>query len=115
MTENFLFRGVHGGHPANAAARKGKAVPGDPKGTITAEQHNRGGRQIDSPFTSWTRNYQIALNHALRFGPGGVVLRLPVGAPGITDAWSWERSPDDFGEDEILLRGERSGATVEVL
>ena len=51
----------------------------------------------------------------MRNGPGGVVLRFPVGAPKRGDKWYWTWSPDAFGEDEILLHGERSGATVELL
>jgi hypothetical protein len=111
----FVYRGIHAQHPAFGAALEGRAVPGNPLGAVTPELHNDGGHQADSPFTSWTHNYDVARRAALRFGPGGVILRLPVGAPEAGEAWSWVYSPDEFWEDEILLRGVRSGATVEML
>lgn len=112
--ETVLYRGVHALHPALANAKRGKVVPGDIHGSVTPEEHNRGGASDASPYTSWTMDREAAEYHARRFGPGGVILRLPTIGPEAHDAWSWERSPDIFEEEEILLRGARSGATVEL-
>ena len=114
-SQNLIYRGVHARHPALAAALQGKAIPGNPNGKVTPEEHNRGGEQANSAYTSWTPNYAIARNYAQRYGPGGVILGLRTGTPQREDKWSFTWSPDEYGEDEILLRGERSGATVEVV
>jgi hypothetical protein len=111
---SFNYRGIHARHPALAAAREGIVAPGDPNGTVTPEEHNLGGASANSPFTSWTRNRNTARRYALSSGPGGVILRVPVGAPTSGDSWSWEWSPDRYFEGEVLLRGSRSGATVEL-
>ena len=111
---SFLYRGVHARHPALSAARKGNVVPGDPKGKVTPEEHNLGGVSAKSPFTSWTWNRHTARMYALSSGPGGVVLRLPEGAPTPGDSWYWKPSPDEYFEAEVLLHGPRSGATVEL-
>jgi hypothetical protein len=87
-------------------------VPGDILGTVTPEDHNRGGVSARSPYTSWTTERKAAEIHARKFGSEGVLLVLPVGAPQPDDSWSWEWSPDPYGEQEVLLRGVRTGATV---
>jgi hypothetical protein len=115
MSEISVYRGIHAKHPARAAALEGRAIPGNPDGMVTPELHNEGGQQADSPFTSWTHNYEVARSAATRFGLGGLILRLTTGAPETGDSWSWVYSPDEFREDEILLRGVRSGATVELV
>lgn len=56
----YLYRGVHAGHPAMAAALHGLVVPGRLNGAVTAEEHNLGGLVQDSPFTSWTRRFEVA-------------------------------------------------------
>jgi hypothetical protein len=108
----YVYRGVHAGHPILDEAKRGNVVPGDIRGKVTPEDHNKGGVAAFSPFTSWTADQKVAEFYADKFGPGGVVLRLPGGNPQAGDTWSWEWSPDRFGEQEILLRGKRSGATV---
>lgn len=109
----FIYRGVHAKHPALPDAIQGRAVPANPNGTVTPEQHNLGGYSADSPFTSWTHSYEVALHHATKHGPGGVILRVPQGAPPPNAGWSWEASPDAWGfEEEVLLKGARDGATV---
>jgi hypothetical protein len=116
MTETqSRYRGYHAEHPSLIDAAQGRVIPGNPKGTITLEIHNRGGQSENSPFTSWTTDREIARRFALDKGPGGILLTLPAGAPKHSETWAWEHSPDAWGEDEILLRGERSGATVELL
>lgn len=108
-----IYRGVHARHPAIAVAREGKVVPANPAGLVTPEEHNLEIGIENSPFTSWTHDYEIARRYAQRHGPGGLILSFPVGSPMKTDVWSWVWSPDEWGEYEILLRGERTSATVE--
>ncbi|WP_431288463.1 RHS repeat domain-containing protein [Roseateles chitinivorans] len=108
----YLYRGVPAGHPALRAAKQGRVEPGNVSGTVTPEAHNLGGQAANSPFTSWTRDPSIAATHAAKNGPGGVVLRLPQGAPPPGAKWGWEWSPDVWGESEVLLRGTRIGAQV---
>lgn len=110
---SYLYRGVHAGHPAMEAALQGRVVPGNISGSVSAEAHNLDALNVvNSPFTSWTPVLSIAQNNALKAGPGGVVLRLPVGPPPAGAPWSWEISPDVWGESERLLRGVRNGAEV---
>ena len=111
----FLYRGVHAHHPALPDAMRGKIVPGNIHGAVTPEQHNRGNVSDLSPYTSWTTERDVAEYHARRFGPGGVILRLPSVGPEPHVASSWEPSPDIYEEHEILLRGSRTGATVELI
>lgn len=108
-----LYRGVSANHPELAAARNGNVVPGNVNGTVTPEMHNAGGHAANSPYTSWTRDPNIAAQQAVKHGDGGVVLRVPQGAPPEGSSWSWEWSPDIYGEQEVLMRGARS--SVEVL
>jgi hypothetical protein len=111
----YVYRGVHAGHPTLDEAKRGNVVPGNIDGATTPDMHNLSEGLADSPFTSWTHRHEVALGYARRSGPGGVVLQLPIGKPKRTDSWSWAWSPDVFGEAEVLLRGLRSGATVEVI
>ena len=108
MSELVVYRGVHRDHFAFAAAKRGTARPHDPHGLTTPEQHNAGATS-GSPFTSWTRDRDIAARYA---GPGGVILIWPLGAPPPDAKWSWEWSPDVYFEHEVLIRGTIRGATV---
>jgi hypothetical protein len=111
--ESYLYRGVHAGHPVMSAALEGRVIPGNVNGSVTAELHNHDPIHVaNSPFTSWTSDITIAETNALKNGPGGVILRVPMGAPPPGATWSWSRSPDRWGESERLLRGIRSGAEV---
>ena len=94
------------------SALQGKAIPGNPAGTVTADAHNLGGMAADSPFTSWTHDYAVAKYHALKSGSGGVILRVPTGVPPAGATWRWEWSPDVWHESEVLLWGTREGAAV---
>ncbi|WP_250515438.1 RHS repeat-associated core domain-containing protein [Caballeronia sp. INDeC2] len=107
-----LYRGVSAKHPAIEDAKRGTATPGKINGSVTADEHNAGGRSADSPYTSWTRDPEIAKWWANKEGPGGVIMEFPTGAPAPGDGWSWEFSIDEYGEQEVLLRGCRSGAKV---
>jgi hypothetical protein len=55
---------------------------------------------------------EIAQSYAMSQGAGGIVPELPTGVPPPGATWSWEWSPDVFGEQEVLLRGVRNGAKV---
>jgi hypothetical protein len=103
----FLYRGVHAFHPALADARKGIVRPADVESTLSAEEHNRDGFSDRSPYTSWSSDKAVALKHAQRKGPGGILLTVPVGSAESGEGWKWEYSPDRWLEDEILLRGVR--------
>lgn len=109
---NYLYRGVSAKHPALSSAKKGDVTPGNVNGTVTPDMHNAGGYAANSPFTSWTRDPNIAAQHAAKHGDGGVILRVPQGAPPKGSKWSWEWSPDIYGEQEVLMRGARSGVEV---
>jgi hypothetical protein len=107
--KQYRYRGVHVGHPAFEDAKAGRAVPGNVHGTVTVDQHNAGGYSAVSPFTSWTPDINVARRFA---GENGVVLRVPAGKPPPGATWSWEWSPDNYHESELLLRGVREGCTV---
>ena len=109
---SYLYRGVHSGHPDLSNALGGSVRPGNSAGNVSPDAHNLGGESANSPFTSWTRSPDVARKYAEGNGKGGVVLRVPVGAPRESDMWSWEWSPDEWGEQEILLRGPRDGIEV---
>ncbi len=111
----YNYRGVHAGHPAYADAARGVVTPGRIDGNVGAEEHNLGGVSNVSPYTSWTARYEVALDYAKSGGPGGIVLRVKQGLPPPGATWSWEMSDDWYGEGEMLLRGTRSDAEVQVL
>lgn len=90
---SYVYRGVYSGHPAVDAAMRGRVVPGNVNGTVSAEAHNLGGQAANSPFTSWKRDPAIAAMHAAKNGPGGVVLKVPQGAPPRGAGWSWSGRP----------------------
>lgn len=115
MTETIVYRGVDAKHPDLANARRGIVNPGNELGKVSPEDHNKGGVSEISQHTSWTYDRSVAESYGRRSGPGGVVLELTTGNPEHGDSWSWEWSPDRFGEQEVLLRGKRSGATVKLL
>jgi hypothetical protein len=109
---SFLYRGVHANHPQIAAARMGVVIPGKLDGSVTPEDHNRGGLQHQNPYTSWTDDRKLAERLRNIHGQGGVLLRVRDGAPSAQDTWSWEGSPDEYIEGERLLRGIRIGIEV---
>lgn len=113
-TTEYVYRGVHADHPEIEAARMGVVRPGNPNGLVTPDEHNIGepGTSADSPFTSWTFDLVIARAHANRYGPGGLILRVPYSPPPPGAGWSWQQSRDRLGESEVLMRGQRSGCTV---
>ena len=108
----YLYRGVSAKHPAWFFASMGIVVPGHPSGSASSLEHNEGGAQKDSPYTSWTLNRAIAEFHRDKDGPGGLLLRVEQSEPGPDDLWFWEWSPDIYGEAEVLMYGVRIGIEV---
>jgi RHS repeat-associated protein len=102
----YLYRGVYKNHPAESDAIQGKVTPGNVSGSVTPEDHNRGGHSAESSYTSWTRSPDIAKKFAK---DDGIILRVKVGAPKSGDKWSWQYSDDIWGEQEVLLKGSRNG------
>jgi hypothetical protein len=109
---NYLYRGVHAKHPALQDAQNGVVRAADPSSDISATRHNRGSVSDVSPFTSWTLDMELAIWHSRRNGPGGVLLRVPAGAPTDDDTWNWEYSEDRYFESEVLMRGVRLDVEV---
>ena len=107
-----LYRGVAANHPALPSAKEGIAAPALSSGGASAVAHNEGGHSGNSQYTSWTRDVEIARWHANKAGPDGVVLSAPHGAPKPGDCWSWEMSDDIYNEQEVLLKGRRTGLGV---
>ena len=103
----FLYRGVHAKHPEKAAAMNGVVVPGDVNGTVSPEQHNRGGWSASSPYTSWTYNEALARSYACSEKGRGVLLRTTDDAPTSSRKWRWVPSPEHYDEQETLLFGVR--------
>jgi hypothetical protein len=110
--EGYIYRGVSANHPAIDLARQGIVRPANSSGSISAASHNLGGVSSRSPFTSWTHSPDIARYHALKEGPGGVIVRVPIGELPPSASWIWEFSEDLYGELEVLLLGERRGVEV---
>src|ERR1700728_2623329 len=108
----FLYRGVHFGHPARASALNGEVVPGDIFCTVSPEQHNRGGWSATSPYTSWTPNETLAKTYACSLKGHGPLLRVLETEPLSEDKWRWVRSPNHYEEDEVLLYGVRLNVEV---
>jgi RHS repeat-associated protein len=108
-----LYRGVSAKHPALEDAKRGVVSPADPSANLSPEQHAEGGSTGNSQYVSWTRNKDIALDHANKDGPGGVLVSVPVGAPGPGDTWRWGWTHlNQWGEPEMLQEGIRTGVTV---
>ncbi|MBN7124826.1 hypothetical protein BSU01_24495, partial [Erwinia billingiae] len=106
VEDEYLYRGIHRGHPDEANALKGRVSPGNPNSKISEEDHNIGEVSANSPFTSWTRDPDIARKFAK---DDGVILRVITGAPKEGAGWSWAWSPDKYYEQDVLFRGPWSG------
>ncbi|WP_071825784.1 hypothetical protein [Phytobacter massiliensis] len=102
----YVYRGVHRGHPDADNNIKGQVNPGDVNSEISPEEHNFGNVSGNSSYTSWTDDPDVARNFS---GPDDIILRVKTGAPKEKDLWSWEYSIDDWLEREILLKGPRDG------
>ena len=114
--EQKLYRGVSAKHPEIENAKKGIVKPAKPDADITPEQHAEGGLTGESQYVSWTPNKDMALDHANKDGPGGVLLSVPVGKAPEGASWSWGWTHvNDWGEVEMLQQGLRTGAFVQIL
>jgi len=111
-TTVFLYRGVSADHPAITWARRGVCTPGNAAGIVQPSAHNAGGLAEFSAFTSWSHRLEVAMSHAQKGGPGGVVLRALAGTPPPGSTWYWAASPDVWYESEVLLWGRRDGLEV---
>jgi len=110
---NCLYRGVSAKHPAIGEAKQGVVRAADPTANLTPEQHAEGGLTGESQFVSWTPNKELALKHANKDGPGGVLLSVPRGTPKEGDSWAWGWAHiNDWGETEMLQTGTRTGVHV---
>lgn len=114
----YLFRGLEYTHSDYKDAAKGRVIPSQMKITESnggkfpqyhdkelvelfdlAENHHLNKTTPDgSPFTSWTRNSQIAEHFA---GKKGIILQATVGKQ-IRHCFP---SPDEWAEDEVLVYG----------
>ncbi|QKZ07625.1 RHS domain-containing protein [Pseudomonas eucalypticola] len=111
--ESRLYRGVSAKHPELENAKNGVVKPANPHADLTPEQHADGGLTGQSQYVSWTPNRELALGHANKDGPGGILLSVPVGAPPQGASWSWGWTHiNDWGEVEMLQLGTRSDVTV---
>src|SRR6185295_18448688 len=102
----LLHRGVPEKSPAYEDATLGIAYPRG--GDATPLEHNMGNTQ--SQFTSWTRTWSVAESAALDsyFGTTGrgVILTARIPMSRIV------KSPDTRDEDEVLVKGPVTGASV---
>jgi RHS repeat-associated protein len=101
-----VYRGVHSRHPDLPSALQGRANPIG--GHADAALHNAGNNQ--SVFTSWTTDRATAFDFAAgKYSgfddAGGVILQQRVPSSSLI------KSPDAFGEFEVLRSGPVSGAT----
>ena len=103
-----LYRGIPSNHHAYAEALEGIAMPGDVNGTADVVSHNLG-ETMTSRLTSWTRSRTIAESRA---GADGVILEWRTGTPPEGAGWRFLWSPDEFGEQEVLVEGILTGARV---
>ncbi len=110
---NCLYRGVSANHPAIGDAKQGIVRPANSTARLTPEQHAEGGLTGQSQYVSWTPNKELALTHANKDGPGGVLLSVPRGAPQEGESWAWGWAHiNDWGETEMLQTGTRTGVHV---
>jgi hypothetical protein len=99
-----IYRGVSQYHPGLLDALQGTARPRG--GHSSPARHNRS--DTNSEFTSWTTNKTAAENYAIINGPGGRLLHKRVKPTDLI------KSPDDYNESEVLLKGIVKGANVSI-
>jgi hypothetical protein len=106
---DYLYRGVEFGHPGYNDALSGKAKPRG--GSASVADHN-GGIDTDSPYTSWTTDYEgVAVPESEEGNGPGAVLRIPN-----ADGNGYKRvpSPDVYDESEVLIEGVVGDADVSI-
>jgi hypothetical protein len=109
VERRLYLRGVSSDHPELANAKQGNIQPANQNSKVSSTDHNTGGVSGSSPYTSWTPSPDVALTHANKSGPGGIVVAVPVGPPPRGANWRWEFSDDAYMEQEILMQGRREG------
>jgi RHS repeat-associated protein len=100
---DILYRGVTNGHPGYENALIGTAIPRG--GTASPQDHNEWD-DTRSIYTSWTRSYEWAKYYANRNPGGGVILTAKI--PKSRQV----KSPDVYREQEVLVTGIVTGASV---
>lgn len=120
-----LYRGINSSHPGYQSALQGIVNPNAQwwqfwvRQATPLEHNTVGGATLRSPFTSWTTNFEVAKNFALRPDGGGVVVQAAVP---ISKAVP---SPDMFKvqliqnnqivrEAEILVKGTVKGFPISI-
>ncbi|GGP01226.1 Hint domain-containing protein [Wenjunlia tyrosinilytica] len=103
-----VYRGIDWGHSKYDDALEGRAVPRG--GEADAASHNGG--NLDSPFTSWTDDYEGVALDAAELGNGpGIVMRHR--RADIQDRLI--KGPQDiYGESELLVEGVINGAEISI-
>ncbi|MFF4181276.1 RHS repeat-associated core domain-containing protein [Streptomyces sp. NPDC001750] len=103
-----VYRGIDWGHSKYDDALEGRAVPRG--GDADAASHNGG--NLDSPFTSWTDDYEGVALDAAELGNGpGIVMRHR--RADIQDRLI--KGPQDiYGESELLVEGVIEGAEISI-
>ncbi|WP_115719842.1 RHS repeat-associated core domain-containing protein [Gallaecimonas mangrovi] len=117
LEPQYLYRGIHSGHPAYQDALNGVVAPANQDADLTPEQHAEGGLTGGSQYVSWTRDRELALTHAKKNasndGNPGLLLSVPVGAPSEGDEWAWGWTHrNEWGEVEMLQIGTRKNVLV---
>jgi RHS repeat-associated protein len=110
-----MYRGVNENNVGYNEALKGNATPNG--GSATPLQHNTTST-LNSPFTSWTPNPEVALNFALRPAGAGVVLtaQIPnskiVVSPNTKQVQLIQNPSVVVSESEVLVKGKVTNASV---
>ncbi|MFT3981659.1 MAG: hypothetical protein QM687_14385 [Ferruginibacter sp.] len=110
------YRGVNEENVAYQQAVKGTVSANG--GTATPLEHNTSST-LNSPYTSWTTNPEVAKNYALRPAGSGVVLtaQIPISQTVVspnTKRVNLAQSPGTVvSESEVLVTGTVTGASVQ--
>nr|WP_255539635.1 RHS repeat-associated core domain-containing protein [Longitalea luteola] len=111
-----LYRGINESHKYYKDALKGNATPN--QGNATPLEHNTKST-LNSPYTSWTTDRDVAENFALRpFGKGIVLTKtVPVSetvvSPNTKKVNLIQKPGKIVSESEVLIKGKVTGAKVE--
>ncbi len=111
-----LYRGVNENNVHYPDALNGIVKPNG--GVATAMEHNTVST-LNSPFTSWTTNPEVAINFALRPGGEGVVLKTKVNvndiikSPNTKNVQLLQKPTSIVSESEVLLKKPVSNANVQ--
>ena len=98
-----LYRGVGDNHHPSQIRDAHKGIARPRGGTATPAEHNIDANTL-SEYTSWTTDRRMARKYAK--GANGVILEVKVPKSRTV------KSPDRFGESEVLVTGDVTGAKV---